>query len=45
MLMAVAWKVQPAAGTIVGERERESRCGMGESEIQPGNAGFDPVKR
>jgi hypothetical protein len=33
----VGWKLQPAAGTIVGESERESWCSVGESEIQPAN--------
>jgi hypothetical protein len=32
--VAVGWKLQPAAGTVVGERERESWRNIGESEIQ-----------
>ena len=35
--VAVGWKLQPAAGTVVGEREGESWRGVGESEIQPGD--------
>jgi hypothetical protein len=35
--VAVGWKLHPAAGTIVSERERENQRGMDESEIQPGD--------
>jgi hypothetical protein len=31
----VGWKLQPAAGTIVGERERKSWRDVSESKIQP----------
>jgi hypothetical protein len=31
--VAVGWNLQPAAWTVVDERERESWCGVGESEI------------
>jgi hypothetical protein len=33
----MGWKLQPAAGTVVSERERESWCGVSESQIQTAN--------
>jgi hypothetical protein len=33
--VAVGWKLQSPVGTVMGERERASWCGVGESEIQP----------
>jgi hypothetical protein len=31
--VVVGWILQPAARPVVGERERESRCGMSESKV------------
>jgi hypothetical protein len=35
--VALGWKLQPAAGIIEDEKEKESWRGVGESEIQPGD--------
>jgi hypothetical protein len=42
--VAIGWKLQPTAGTVVGERERESWCDMDESEIQARDHWNQPKK-
>jgi hypothetical protein len=42
--MAMGRKLQPAAGTVVGERERESWHGVAKREIEPGDHWNQPNK-